>query len=137
MDTTVTGGCLCGSVRYEYRGEVGPAGYCHCADCRRVSGSAFGVSVRVKAAGFRVTSGILKGYTKTGDSGRPVTRFFCPDCGSPIYTAPPLHPDTYFIKAGSLDDPSLVVPNREAWTRSRVGWAEIDPRLTKYEANRT
>lgn len=137
MDRMVTGGCLCGAVRYEYRGDVGPAGYCHCADCRRVSGSAFGVSVRVAAAAFRFTSGTPKGFTKTGDSGRAVTRYFCPDCGSPIYTAPPLHPDVYFIKAGSLDDPSLVIPNREAWMKSRVAWAEIDPNLTKYDANRT
>lgn len=136
MESTVTGGCLCGSVRYEYRGEVGPAGYCHCADCRRTSGSAFGVSVRVQTAGFRIVSGQPKGFTKLGDSGRAVTRYFCPDCGSPLYTAPPLHPDVYFIKAGSLDDPSLVKPNRQAWMRSRVDWAEIDPGLTAYETSR-
>ena len=65
----LTGGCLCGAVRYSYEGEVGAAGYCHCADCRKVSGSAFGVSVRVAAAGFRVTSGSPKGFTKAGDSG--------------------------------------------------------------------
>jgi hypothetical protein len=137
MDMIVTGGCLCGGVRYEYRGEVGSAGYCHCADCRRVSGSAFGVSVRVQASGFRIVSGQPKSFTKVSDSGRPVARYFCPDCGSPLFTAPPLHPEVYFIKAGSLDDPSLVKPNRQAWMRSRVDWAEIDPGLTAYETSRT
>ena len=73
MNLRVTGGCLCGAIRYEYDGEVGPAGYCHCADCRRISGSAFGVSVRVKAAGFRIVSGVPKGFTKTGDSGPSVS----------------------------------------------------------------
>jgi hypothetical protein len=136
METTATGGCLCGAIRYEYRGEVGSAGYCHCADCRRVSGSAFGVSVRVKAAGFRIIRGTPKGFTKTGDSGRPVTRFFCPDCGCPLYTEPPLHPDTVFLKAGSLDDPTLVKPDRQAWTRSRVSWSAIDSGLASYETNR-
>jgi hypothetical protein len=137
MDTIATGGCLCGAVRYEYRGEIGTAGYCHCIDCRRISGSAFGISVRVKAAGFRVVRGTPKGFTKTGDSGRPVTRFFCPDCGSPLYTLPPLHPETVFLKAGSLDDPTLVRPDRQAWMRSKVTWAEIDPGLKTYETNRT
>jgi hypothetical protein len=136
MEMTATGGCLCGAIRYEYRGEVGSAGYCHCADCRRISGSAFGVSVRVKAAGFRVVKGSPKGFTKMGDSGRPVARFFCPDCGCPLYTEPPLHPDTIFVKAGSLDDPALVKPDRQAWTRSRVDWAEIDPSVASYETNR-
>lgn len=136
MAEILTGGCLCGGVRYTYEGDVGPAGYCHCEDCRRASGSAFGVSVRVAAAGFRITAGIPKGYVKLGDSGRPVARFFCSDCGSPLYTLPPLHPDIVFIKAGGLDNPDAVKPNRQAWMRSRVDWAEIDPSITSYETNR-
>jgi len=136
VEVRITGGCLCGAVRYEYAGEVGAAGYCHCEDCRRTSGSAFGVSVRVAASGFRVTLGQAKSFTKPGDSGRLVTRCFCGDCGSPLYTLPPLHPDVVFIKAGSLDDPSVVVPNRQAWMRSRVEWAEIADGLTSYETNR-
>jgi hypothetical protein len=94
------------------------------------------VSVRVAVAGFRITSGEPKSFTKPGDSGRLVTRCFCGDCGSPLYTLPPLHPEVVFIKAGSLDDPSLVVPNRQAWTRSRVEWAEIADELTTYDTNR-
>jgi hypothetical protein len=137
MQQIVTGGCLCGGVRYEYSGEVGAAGYCHCADCRHVSGSAFGVSVRAVAAQFRISKGSPKGYTKPGDSGRPVTRYFCPDCGSPLYTEPPLHPEVVFIKAGSLDDPGLVKPDREAWTASRVDWATIEPGIQSYPRSRT
>ena len=79
MAKTVTGGCLCGAVRYAYDGEVGAAGYCHCADCRKVSGSAFGVSVRVTAAGFSIVAGQPKGYTKAGDSGRPAVISDMPD----------------------------------------------------------
>ena len=136
MTQILTGGCLCGAVRYRYEGEVGAAGYCHCEDCRRVSGSAFGVSVRVAAGGFAITSGVPKSFVKPGDSGRPVARFFCGDCGAPLYTLPPLHPEVVFIKAGSLDDPSVVKPNRQAWTRSRVEWAEIDTSITSYETSR-
>ena len=136
MQVTVTGGCLCGAVRYEYSGEVGAAGYCHCEDCRRTSGSAFGVSVRVAASGFRFTKGEPRSFTKAGESGRLVTRCFCGDCGSPLCTLPPLHPDVVFIKAGSLDDPKVVVPNRQAWTRSRVSWAEISSDIPAYDTNR-
>jgi hypothetical protein len=94
------------------------------------------VSLSVESAGFRVTQGTPKAFTKPGDSGRPVTRSFCPDCGSPLFTQPPLHPERLFIKAGSLDDPSMVRPVRQAWTRSRVAWAEIDPQIDSYETNR-
>lgn len=136
MTQTLTGGCLCGALRYTYRGEVGAAGYCHCADCRRVSGSAFGISVRVDASGFAIAKGTPRSFVKAGDSGRMVARFFCGDCGSPLYTLPPLHPELVFLKAGSLDDPSVVKPTRQAWTRSRVDWAEIDPAITSYETSR-
>ena len=137
MQSVLTGGCLCGAVRYVVYGGVGPAGYCHCEDCRRTSGSAFGVSVRVDASRLRIVRGSPKGYSKNGDSGRVVTRYFCPECGSPLYTVPPDHSDTYFIKAGSLDDPSTVRPHRQSWVRSRVAWAAIDPDLTSYDKGRT
>jgi hypothetical protein len=137
MRRVLTGGCLCGGIRYRYEGEVREASYCHCADCRRVSGSAFGVSVPVEAIGFEITLGEPKSYTRSGDSGRPVTRFFCPECGCPLFTVPPLHPEIRFIKAGSLDDPSVVQPARQSWTSSRVAWAAIDPELPAYEKSRT
>lgn len=134
---THTGGCLCGAVRWSYDGEVGHAAYCHCADCRRVTGSAFNVSVRLDAAGFRVVSGRPKSFTKAGDSGRPVTRYFCADCGSPLYTLPPLHPELVFVKGGSFDDPSVVLPAQQSWTRSAVDWAQIPADIPSYETSRS
>jgi len=133
----MTGGCLCGDVRYEYQGEVGSAGICHCSDCRRISGSAFGVSVKLAKAGFAILSGALSGYTKRADSGRELTRYFCSRCGSPIYTASAAHPDFVYVKAGSLDDPALVRPAYQAWTQSAVAWAHIPPDLPAFEKGRT
>jgi len=123
-------------VRWRYEGEVGPAAYCHCTDCRRVTGSAFNVSVRLTAAGFRVERGEPRAYTNEGESGRPVTRFFCADCGSPLYTLPPLHPELVFAKAGSFDDPSVVRPAQQSWTRSAVDWSRIPPEIPAYEKSR-
>ena len=135
MSASVTGGCLCGACRYEYDGEVGPANYCHCADCRRVTGSAFNVSVRLQRAHFKI-EGPVKYFAKQGDSGTIVARYFCGDCGSPLYTASPKHPDLYFVKAGSLDDPSIVKPTFQAWTVSRVAWSRIDPACEAFERGR-
>jgi hypothetical protein len=119
------GGCLCGGERFETAAKPGPGGYCHCADCRRITGSAFNVSVAVERAGFRITKGGPKAFTKVANSGNELTRWFCPDCGSPLDTASPVHPDTLYVKAGALDDPSLVQPGHQSWTQSRVDWSVI------------
>jgi hypothetical protein len=137
MSPVMTGGCLCGGVRYEYSGEVGRAAYCHCSDCRKCTGSAFNISVRIQADRFRIVSGVPSGFTKTADSGNELTRHFCPACGSPIYTSSPRHPDALYVKAGSLDDPALVRPHHQSWMRSKVQWAAIDPDLPGYPEGRS
>ena len=83
--TPMTGGCLCGAVRYESTGEPGFALLCHCRDCQRQSGSAFAAGWRVPAAGFRVTQGEPKLYVRAADSGNQITRAFCPDCGTMLF----------------------------------------------------
>jgi hypothetical protein len=129
LSSVLIGGCLCGAIRYEYDGEVGAANYCHCADCRRCTGSAFNIGVRVEARRFRIVKGKPKGFTKAGDSGNELTRYFCPECGSPLFTASPRHPDCFYLKAGCLDDPSVVRATHQNWIRSRVHWATISPEL--------
>lgn len=128
-----SGGCLCGDVRYQYRGDVGPAAYCHCDDCRRCTGSAFNVSVRLDLPLFTIVRGSPKGFTKVADSGNSLTRYFCTGCGSPIYTGSPQHPAVVYVKAGSIDDPALVKPTRQSWVRSAVSWGVITPELSSSE----
>ena len=132
MSDTASGGCLCGRVRYSYDGEIGGAGICHCVDCRRTTGSAFNISIRLDRSRFEVLSGDPTPFTKRADRGSELTRHFCPDCGSPLYTTSPAYPDAVFVKAGSLDDPALVRPALQAWTRSAVPWAWIEEDLTAF-----
>lgn len=136
MSKIVTGGCSCGAVRYEYDGVVGPAAYCHCADCRRVSGGPFTISVRMDRTHFKLVKGAVKDFVSLSDAGSEVARCFCPDCGTPIYGYRPQHGDRFFVKAGTLDDPSLVEPDSQFWTRSAVAWAHISPDLPSFEKAR-
>jgi len=129
MTRTLSGRCLCGYVRYEYAGELEGANYCHCLDCRRATGSAFSIGVRADAKALRVVSGRVKGYIKTADSGNEITREFCPECGSPLFTRSPALPEFVFIKAGSLDDPEMVRPTHQIWADKAVPWAHIDDTL--------
>lgn len=131
-DQGITGGCLCGYIRYVYSGAAGPASYCHCEDCRRHTGSAFNIGVRFERAAFELTGGAPASFTKTADSGNELTRHFCPRCGSPIWTSSPVHPETIFVKAGTLDDPALVQPVQENWLRSAVPWSRIPNHIRRY-----
>lgn len=136
VDKQIRGHCLCGQVVYTYTGSAGPAGYCHCEDCRRCTGSAFNVSVRMKAALFAIQSGEVKGFTKRGSSGNELTRHFCAQCGSPIYTSSPRHPEYIYVKAGTLDDPDIVAPEHQSWVTSAVPWHRIASDIQTFSRSR-
>ena len=137
MQETVTlkGGCLCGAIQYEWQGTGPSASYCHCTDCRKATGGPYTVGVGVDAAGLTIRSGKPKGYTKTADSGRKITREFCPDCGSPLFTRGEIYPDLVWIKAGSLDQPQLIQPTHQTWTQMAVPWAYLDKNLPGFLGN--
>jgi hypothetical protein len=106
--------------------------YCHCPDCRKTAGGAFGVSVAVDASALKMLAGETRGYTKTADSGNQITREFCPQCGSPLFTKVDAYPHIAWIKAGTLDEPELVRPTRQIWTQHAVTWAHIDDDLLSF-----
>ncbi|HAX76040.1 MAG TPA: aldehyde-activating protein [Cyanobacteria bacterium UBA11372] len=136
MSNVMQGGCLCGAVRYEYLGELGSANYCHCRDCRKTTGGAFNIGVWVDATGLRILTGQVRSFTKIGESGKRITREFCPECGSPLLTKSPSKPQFVKIKAGSLDAPSQIKPAYQSWMTSAVSWAYISADLPGYLKNR-
>lgn len=130
----VTGGCLCGAVRYEAQGEPMFAGLCHCRDCQRVSGSSHVAILGMPRAGFRAT-GEIRRFTVTGSSGHPTTRCSCPVCGSTLFGEPGMAPDMIPIYVGGLDDLSLYRPEISIYTRSRPSWGEMACTLEQFEGS--
>src|SRR5262245_65152510 len=104
------GGCQCARVRYRVEGEPVAVGVCHCTECQRQSGSAFGMSLIVRKEAFRLLQGELKTFTRTADSGSPVLCAFCPECGIRIYHEPRYMQGVLNIKPGTLDDTSFLRP---------------------------
>jgi hypothetical protein len=128
--------CLCAGITLSYSGVIGPANYCHCEDCRRATGSAFNVAVRVerKSLVVRATSE-LRRYESVSSSGGTMQRCFCGTCGSPIFTLHAAHPDYAWVKAGIIRQPDVVQPRYESWVKDKVSWATI--RVTdSYEERR-
>lgn len=123
-----TGGCLCGSVRYEAQGKPKAAGHCYCCDCRRASGSGFIPFMMFPASAVRLT-GETVAFESQAANGNTATRNFCPLCHSLVFGGSVEKDDTYNIYAGSLDDPSQFHPTIAVFTRGRPEWAIIPASL--------
>jgi len=115
-----TGGCLCGAVRYTVRGDPVDVRRCHCADCRKESGSAFTVYAHWPVDAFDL-NGEISIYDGRG---------FCPRCGSRLLDTTGLDSGGTFIeiRIGSLDEaPSELKPETEIWVKRRESWiAPVD-----------
>lgn len=134
-DERRTGGCLCGSVRYETAWPPLLTGVCHCRHCQRQAGTAFSVIAAVPFAALERT-GELTTYEDDSDAGRAVHRKFCGKCGSPVFTETPdgMAQGMIFIKAGTLDDPSGLAPTVHFWTSSAQDWVAFPEGAHKLEA---
>ena len=127
-----TGGCLCGAVRYEARGEPRYMGHCYCADCRKASGSGFIPFMAFPASDVRVT-GKLRLFRSEAASGREAVRSSCAVCGGLVIGGEVGKDDMLNIYAGSLDDPSSFRPTIAIFTRGRPDWAVIPAGLKVFE----
>jgi hypothetical protein len=127
----LAGGCQCGGVRYEIAERPGALYVCHCRECRRQSASAFGISVFVPRAGFRVTRGAPKRWSRPTDSGRTLHCFFCPDCGSRLWHESP-GGDTVSVKGGSLDAEIDLGPAIHVWTARKLPGVIIPDHAPQY-----
>lgn len=101
-----TGRCYCGAVRYEATGEPAFKGQCHCRECQYFAGGQSNLFMGMPAGGFHYTQGQPAAFHRD-DLPAPVTREFCPNCGTQIATRVPSMEQLVFVKVGTLDDPEL------------------------------
>jgi hypothetical protein len=128
----LTGGCLCGAVRYEVRGEPLFAGFCYCEDCRRASGAGAVPFMGYPSAAFRL-SGETKQTRKRLKSGGEAARNFCPACGSLLFGGDYGTSDQHTIYAGTLDDPSAFHPTHAIMIADRPHWAAVLDGLERHD----
>jgi len=126
------GGCACGAIRYEVSADPITTMNCHCRACQYASGGGYTTAVVIPFGSLKITKGVAKGHASKGDSGATITRFFCADCGSPLYSKPESAP-IEVIKAGSMDDPSTLVIAGTLYTSEAQPWALIAPDKPRFE----
>lgn len=123
---TITGGCLCGAIRYEARVPLIDVHYCHCRTCQKSFGTLFAVFGSVPREALEFTSGSPKLYCSSpyADCG------FCAACGTPL-TFRYLKSNWIAVSIGSLDRPDAVRPEIHWGIESRVPWLTIQDGLPR------
>ena len=129
MDSdSFTGGCLCGAVRYEAKGEPCDSLICHCRMCQRASGAPITALLFMTADHLKIT----KGQTRTLVFSPRCNRQICDACGSPLFITRHTRPDMRAIYVGSLDDPRGFEPNLHVCVSSAMGWLDIRDNLPRH-----
>ncbi len=123
MTDQITGGCLCGDVRFVATGQPYRVGICHCLDCRKHHGALF-----FAAAMFPEDAVTIAGETREYKG-----RHFCARCGSSVFNR---YGDEVEVHLGALDAADQLDPTYECWTVRREAWLPEFPLTKGYEHNR-
>jgi hypothetical protein len=125
---TMSGGCLCGAVRYSAAGAPKWASHCHCRDCRRAAGAPY-----VTYVGFATGQVSWSGETRRRYESSPgVIRSYCDRCGTPLTYQGERWPDEVHILAGTLDDPAAIKPQIHVHVAEKVPWVHLSDGLPRY-----
>jgi hypothetical protein len=131
-DAPITGGCLCGALRYEAKGPPLYAGHCYCADCRKASGAP-----AMAFMGFRreqlTFTGASREYRSPSLRGSDAHRNRCPVCASLVFGGERDISDSFTIYVGSLDDPSVFEARVAIFNRDRPHWVVVPEGIDVHE----
>lgn len=116
--------CSCGGLRVTCRGEPASVALCHCRECQRRTGSAYGVAAFFPREAV-VVSGAYADYGRPADSGYRVLHHFCPACGSTVFWEPSRKPEMVAVAIGAFADPDFPGPSKAVFEQHRLPWATV------------
>ena len=131
LDLPLTGGCLCGGVRFEVTQPVISVSYCHCTRCQRRTGTAASVQARIVPGSLRLTAGeeLVRAFEPSG--GFP--KEFCSRCGSQLWSRHPENPNALSVRLGAFDEAPEVGPSYRQFVAYAAKWEPIpDDGLPRY-----
>lgn len=128
MKSPITGGCLCGQIRYELRAEPTHLVDCHCLDCRRASGAPLVTWGSVQKGDLVIVSGEVRHFTYAGR-----VRSFAGCCGTTLFFADSEVAPKIDVAIASLDQPDPYAPSRAIWVEDKLPWTILDPTRVTHE----
>jgi hypothetical protein len=128
----ITGGCLCGALRWEATEPPRAMGLCCCADCRKASGSGYIPFAQFSAKSLQITGPTLS-FASPARSGRDAIRNSCAVCAGLVFGGALGKTESHTIYAGSADDPSWFKPTLAIFARNLPSWVVVPPGLEQFE----
>jgi hypothetical protein len=132
----LTGGCMCGGVRYEISEPLVSAGYCHCTRCQRRTGGAASAQARVAPGSLRIVQGeaLLRAWRPPGGG---FAKVFCSTCGSQLWSEDPDDPEIRSVRLGTFDGDPGIRPSTHQFTAYAAVWEAIpDDGIPQYPEQR-
>ncbi|MBI1774402.1 MAG: GFA family protein [Proteobacteria bacterium] len=121
--TTRQAACSCGQLRLACQGEPVRISMCHCLDCQRRTGSAFGAQARFRREQILEIEGRASEFVRVADSGNKLVFRFCPNCGSTVYWENDGVPRFIAVAMGAFGDPSFPPPRIAVYESRAHSWA--------------
>ena len=128
----IEGGCYCGEIRYETKGESQASIQCHCRECQYITGGNPNVIMIFPIDEFKFVRGKPQEF-KRSDLEKAVTRLFCGECGTAIGTKSPTRPESIILKVGTFDDPSIFNPEIAIFTSDKQEFHHIGNNLKCFD----
>ena len=130
MKELVSGGCMCGAIRYAFNSKPKYSLICQCTQCQKVTGTGHAPAIAVTSESFNL-KGTLTYFKQLANDGNTVSNGFCPTCGNPILKTTTAVPDHVYIHVGGLDEPGQFKPEFVVYSSSGHSWDVIDPELER------
>lgn len=122
-DLPVTGGCMCGAVRFSIAAAPIAQRICWCRSCQYHGAGNATVSAIFPFDALTVT-GEVRDYEMVADSGNVMRRGFCPRCGTPLFNRGSRRPEIFVVRVGALDHPERFPPKSQIWASRRPAWVK-------------
>ena len=127
--TGIHGGCQCEAIRFELTARPLFTHACHCYDCRRRSGSAFGLTTFVLSEHFRITAGDPQSHAASSRT----TMYTCSNCRTHIYSSSSAFPTTLTVRGGTFDDARVVEPGAHIWVKRKHPWIILPDDIPQFD----
>jgi hypothetical protein len=132
MSVPLEGRCSCGAVRYRLSSEPLFVHCCHCLNCQRQTGSAFVINLLIEADRVELLAGEPQPVDVPRDDGSMQRIFRCPSCEVAVYSRY-TYPEVWFVRGGTLDQPSAVAPDVHIFTKSKLPWVTLPKSVPAFE----